>query len=189
MRSFVRLVSLFAVLSLAACGGATEGFNVVVTNVGSVATYLHAGDSSGILMGIEEEVNGEWTSLSTSLAGMCTRACSAPPGAITCADVAAELLVAHALLPGDSGTKSFDGEFWFLNEGLNCARRAPLSGPLRVTLCHDTDIVDFNGDPVEEPAESGPVGSASGEVMLAAATCETFELLVEDGVANVEIAE
>jgi len=188
MRLTALALSLF-VLSAAGCGAGVSPFDVTVTNVGDRTTYIHAGEGSGLLIGIEEEINGEFRGLSRSLAFMCMARCGDISGSITCADVAAELLVSHALLPGDSASKSFDGEFWYATDR-GCARRAPLTGNLRVNLCHDDAIVDQNGTPVDEPSASGPVGTGSAQVMLESPNCEVFpiELEPEPG-ASVEIDE
>ena len=186
----MRHLALALLLAAASgCVNNTGPFDVTVTNVGSVTTYLHAGDSTGLLIAFEEEINGEWTFLSGSLEGMCQPRCGGPPGAITCADMAAELLTAHALLPGDSHSRSYDGEFWYSTD-MGCARRAPLSGPMRVTVCHDDVVVDFNGDPLPEPSESGPVDADGGEAMLEDANCEVFPIELEPEPAPVvEISE
>lgn len=148
-------------------------FDVTITNTGAVTTYLNAGDSSGVLMRMEQEIGGTWRPLSRSLAFMCMERCGVP-GQVVCADVAAELLVPHALLPGDSTVKSFDGEFWYEADA-GCAMRANLTGPMRATLWHDDVVIDTNtGDEVAEPTASGPM-SNSGELALQEATEESFE--------------
>ncbi len=172
-----------AVLALSACAPRNDDpFDVTIVNVGDVTTYLNAGESTGLLLAFEEQIDGEWTFLSTSLAGMCQPRCGAPPGAITCADMAAELLTALALLPGDSTSKTFDGEFWF-STPQGCVRRAPLTNPVRATLCHDDAVVDFEGQPIPEPTESGPVGGPGDGAMLEQPNCEVFpiDLDVEGG--------
>lgn len=184
-------LALFVLLPLASCADATLPFEVVVTNVGTEVSYINATEGSGILMGVQEEIDGEALSLSTSLAFMCAPKCSDPPGfgSIACADMAPDLLVTHALLPGDSASKSFDGEFWYFSEARGCVKRAPLTGPMSVRLCHDDTIVDFNGDLVDEATNSGPVGSGGFEVMLEEANCELFPVEIEGGVVDIEVVD
>ncbi len=187
MRTLASSLTLLAILCLTACAD-PQPFDVTITNTGATTTYLNAGEGSGVLMALEQEIGGEWRSLSPSLAFMCMERCGVP-GQIVCADVAAELLVAHALLPGDSTVRSFDGEWWYETDA-SCAKRADLTGPMRATLWHDDEVVDQNGDPVDEPGTSGPVGDAGNEVMLSEAVAEEFEFdLTEDDEVVFEISE
>ncbi len=187
MRILSLSLSLLATLILTACPEPAP-FDITITNSGTVTTYLNAGESTGVLVRLEQEIGGEWRSLFASPAFMCIERCGVP-GQVVCADVAAELLVAHALLPGDSTVKTMDGERWYETD-LGCARRADLSGPLRATVWHDDEIVDFNGDPVAEPTESGPVGDSGNEVMLSEAVAEEFEFdLTGRSQVVLEIAE
>jgi hypothetical protein len=172
MRNLASTLLFFATLNLTACID-PQPFDVTITNSGAVTSYLEAGEGSGVLVRLEQEIVGAWRPLASSLAFMCMERCGVP-GQIVCADVAAELLVAHALLPGDSVVKEFDGEWWYETDA-RCAQRANLNGPMRATLRHDDEIVDMNGDPVAEPSSSGPVGDAGDEVMLAEAAAEEFE--------------
>lgn len=148
-------------------------FDITITNAGTTTSYLNAGNSSGVLMRIDQEIGGTWRPLSSNLGFLCAAQCGTP-GPITCADAAAELLVPHALLPGDSAIRSFDGDFWYTTT-TGCAQKASLTGPLRATLWHDGVLVDQNGDAQPEPTASGPVDdSGSGEFMLEDALEESF---------------
>ncbi len=172
MRSLALSLSLLATVVLSACPEPAP-FDITITNSGTVTTYLNAGEGSGVLVSLQQEIRGEWRFLASSPAFMCIERCGVP-GQVVCADVAAELLVAHALLPGDSTTKTFEGERWYETD-LGCAKRADLAGPLRATVWHDDEIVDMNGDPVAEPTESGPMGSGNSEVMLAEGVAQEFD--------------
>ncbi len=178
MRNLALVLPLIAALSLSACID-PQPFDITLTNSGPTTTYLNAGEASGVLVALEQEVGGQWRPLASSLAFLCIEQCGVP-GRIVCADVAAELLVAHALLPGDSTVESFDGEWWYETDG-GCARRADLTGPMRATIWLDDEIVDMNGEPVPEPGSSGPVGDAGEEVMLAEAEARQFEFDLADG--------
>ncbi len=171
-------LSLLACVGLSACVEPPP-FDITITNGGAVTTYLNAGEGSGVLVGLQQEIAGEWRFLTSSLAFMCMERCGVP-GQVVCADAAAEMLVSHALLPGDSTMKSFDGEWWFETD-LGCAKRADLAGPMRATVWHDDEIVDGNGDPVPEPTSSGVVGSGGNEVLLVEAVAEEFEFDLTGG--------
>jgi hypothetical protein len=180
-------LSLVATLALSGCVNPPD-FGITIMNTGTVTTYLDAGDSSGVLMKLEQEIAGAWRPLSPSLAFMCIERCGVP-GQIVCAAVAAELLVAHALLPGDETLKMFDGERWYETDA-GCAQRANLTGPLRVTVWHDDAIVDFNGDPVAEPTTSGTMGDGGGEVMLEEAVPQSMEFdLTGRSTVVIEVSE
>ncbi len=184
-----RLLPLLSAAALAGCSSIADApFDIVVTNAGGETVYVNAGESSGVLVGLAEEIDGQWTPLSTSLAALCAPRCSDPPGfgAIVCADIAAELLVPHALLPGDSASRSYDGELWYLTPR-GCARRAPGVGPFRGSVCHDTVALDSNGEEIDEPTTSGPVGSFEDEVFLPNPTCEDIDFTFEDGVGEIVI--
>ena len=172
MRTLALSLSLLASLTMTACVDPPP-FDITIINSGAVTTYLNAGEGSGVLVGLQQEIGGQWRPLASSLANMCMERCGVP-GQVVCADVAAELLISHALLPGDSTTKSFDGERWYETD-MGCAKRADLAGPLRATVWHDDEIVDMNGDPVAEPSASGPVGDSGSEVMLSEAVAGEFD--------------
>ncbi len=186
--SFIAPLFIFLATSCAAPVPLEE---IMVLNVGSEVSFLRAFDGSGILVGLQEEIDGEMVALTPSLSSLCTQKCSAPPGpsVVACADAAPDLLVAHALLPGESVSRSFDEEFWYRSETRGCAKRAPLTGALAVRLCHDDAVVDANGEPLAEPTESGPMGSATEEVLLNEANCEVFPVELVAGLVVVEVAE
>jgi len=162
---------LLAALLLTACPQPPP-FGVTITNIGSAPTYLNAGQSTGVLMRIDQEIGGTWRPLATSLAALCVERCGVP-GQIVCADVGADLLVPHALLPDDSTVKEFDGEFWYTSDA-GCAMKANLTGPMRATLWHDDVLIDQNGDVQDAPDSSGPVDT-TGELMLEEPFEESFE--------------
>mgnify|MGYP000374136777 CR=1 FL=1 len=185
----MRPLALALALPLVGCTAVTDSpFDLLVTNGGTETVYVQAGESSGVLVGISEQIDGEWVRLATSLSGLCAPRCSDPPGfgAIACADAAAEFLIPHALLPGDSASRSYDGELWYLAPR-GCARKAPGVGPFRGNVCHDRVALDQNGEEIDEPAASGPVGSFDEEVFLPAPVCEEIEFSFEDGVGEIVI--
>lgn len=171
------LALALALLALGGCAQAPD-FNLVIENVGTETTWLRAGEGSGVLVQIEQEVKGEWVTLVPSLAWLCTEQCGVP-GAITCADVAAELSDAWALLPGDQAVREYtDKEFWYVDPVLNCAQKSSLQGGLRATVCHGPEAVDSNtSETIEEPDESGPTGGGGGaEVVDAECTTVALDL-------------
>ena len=57
-----------------------------------------------------------------------------------------------------------------------CARKIPLEGPMRTTVCHSAEaVLVADESPVEPPSESGLVGDGSEETVIQDPTCETFE--------------
>ena len=111
-------------LLLSGCVNA-QPFDLTITNGGGEPTFIAAGESTGVLVGIQEEIGSQWVSLSRSLESMCMPECGAAFGPIVCADMAAELSAVYGLLPDESVSKSFDGEMWYVDTLNGCARRAP----------------------------------------------------------------
>ena len=177
-------------LALAALSGCPNPppFDLTITNAGTVTTYLDGGNGSGVRIGLAEQVQGEWASLVSNLAFLCAERCGVP-GQIVCADVAFEPASAFALLPGESTEKSFDGELWYLDARLSCAKRAPLTGAMRATVCHDDAVVDENGAPLPPATESGPMGSGGGEVRPADPLCEELPFELAGDPVVLEIVE
>lgn len=162
---------------------AAQPFELTVTNDGDGHTFLAAGEGSGVLVGISEEMNGVDVPLITSLAFLCMEQCGVP-GQVVCADVAAQLAVVQALMPGDSVSKSFDGEFWYRDDLMNCARQAPLTGALSANLCHGTSYTDANtGEVVDTATESGIVGGNGGASVNG--DCELFPFTLDDPTVSI----
>ena len=181
----IRLVCL--ALLLGACAPPSAGFDITATNAATTARYVRAGEGSGLLVFLEEQIDGEWRGLASNLAFMCTAECGIP-GAIVCADVAAELSVVHALLPGDSVTKTWEAnEWWWLDDAANCARRATLTGSMRATITHGPGAEDFNGAPLPEPAQSGVM---DGEASVVDGVSEPLEFDLSAGTSiELELSE
>jgi hypothetical protein len=168
---------------LAGCINA-QPFDLTVTNGGTEPTFLAAGDSTGILVGIREEIGSTWVNLGSSRAALCAPECGVP-GQVVCAEMAAELGRVHGLMPGDSTTKSFDGEFWYVDPTGNCIRQAPLTGSLRANICHSPEAQDGNtGLPLDTPTESGLAGGNGGASLLAP-VCEELDFTLDDPTVEV----
>ena len=172
----MRLVILLALLS--GCINA-QPFDLTITNDGDGPTFLAAGEGSGVLVGVQEQIGSQWFFLSSSLEGMCSPQCG-QLGPTVCAGRAAELSAVYGLMPGDSVTKSFDGEFWYYDEVGSCARQAPLTGALRATICHGTSAQnEATGEIVDQVDQSGLLDANSGATVLAA-NCDDLDFTVAD---------
>jgi len=183
----LRLVASFAAVLLAA-GCSAPPFEITVTNTGDVATYVSAGEGSGLLLLVEEEIGGTWRPLASSKAALCAPQCGLP-GAVVCAASAAELNVAHALLPGDSASRAYDTTWWWLDPAGACIRSTALTGPARATVCHGAAAQDADGVALDEPASSGVVGAGGGADVVDP-VCEALPFDLSEGTAvEVEIAE
>jgi hypothetical protein len=170
---------LLPLLLLAGCANA-QPFDLTVVNGDSRATFLSAGESTGVLIRIREEVGSQWVDLWTSQAAMCMPECGVLGGPIVCADMAAELGAVYGLLPGDSVSKSFDGDFWYGDTLNNCARRATLTGALRATVCHGPSaVIDSTGQVIEDIDESGMLEAPSGASVVSA-DCEELDFELSD---------
>ncbi|MCP4870329.1 MAG: hypothetical protein GY898_16620 [Proteobacteria bacterium] len=184
------LARLFPALVAVALAGCTApAFEIIVSNTGEETTYVEAGEGSGMTLRIEEEIDGSWRSLASSRSALCAPRCGAP-GAVVCAAMAAELNVVHALLPGDSASRTYDSEWWWLDPSANCIRQTALAGPARATVCHGPEAEFSNLAPWEEPVVSGPIGASEGGADVIDPVCEalSFDLAVTTRV-NLELAE
>ncbi len=181
----MRLLTLLAALGLFAGCTPAQPFDLVITNGGDAPTFLSAGEGSGVLVGIQEEIGSTWFSLSSSLEGMCVAECGQLPGPIVCADMAAELTAVYGLLPGESVTKSFDGELWYYDTLNRCARPAPLTGALRAGVCHGTSAMnDYSGETIDDIDQSGLLDASSGGTVLNA-ECDEFDFTVSEPAVTV----
>ncbi len=171
-------------LLLTGCVSA-QPFDLTITNGDSAPTFLAAGESTGVLVGLQEEVGSQWVWLSSSLASMCMPECGAPLGAIVCADMAAELSAVYGLLPGESVTKSFDGEFWYVDTLNNCARATSLTGALRSRICHGPSaMIDSSGEVVDDVDASGLLDAPSGATVIDP-SCEELDFTLDDPTVTV----
>ncbi len=179
------MTRLLPLLLLAGCINA-EPFELTITNSGDQPTFLAGGDSSGVLVGIQEQMGSTWVALSTNEYAFCMQQCGVP-GAVACADMAAELGVVIGLMPDESATKAFDGEFWYVDPAANCVRQAPGTGALKATVCHSPDAQDSNtGDSIGPITEGGTYGQGGG-ASLVDAVCEEIEFSRSD--PSIEVAD
>lgn len=169
---------LILIAFLTGCVSA-QPFDLTITNAGDEPTFLAAGEGSGVLVGVQEQIGSEWFGLASSLAAMCSPQCG-QLGSVVCADMAAELSTVHGLMPGESVSKSFDGEFWYYDTLNGCARQAPLTGALQATVCHGTSAQnEGTGEIVDDIDQSGLLNAPSGATVLDA-ECDALGFTVAD---------
>ena len=130
---------------------------------------------------LEEQVDGEWAGVWTSIEWMCSRRCGAPAGQVACALGAAELSRAWALLAGDSVTVARDGEAWVYDTDAfgQCARKTQLTGELRIEICHAREVEDSNGLLDVDPDASGVLGGQNDESWPSEPVCDLFEFTLD----------
>jgi len=168
----LRLAPLLILLS--ACSA--PAFSVTLTNDGAEATFLNPSASNGGLVVLSEVRTDGAALVSFSQTSFCAPVCGAPSLGIGCAG-APFLASAFALLPGDSESVEFaGGNAWYLSSGYEgqCVRRTALNQPVRITVCRDDSVQDWNGADVDTPTSSGWVDSDQGAVVGEPA-CEEFD--------------
>ena len=173
------LAALALVTLLTACADPAP-FEVVVENIDEETRYMRSAGGEPMII-LQELVDGEWAGVWTSRSWMCSRECGAPGGPVACAMVAAEMSRAYALLAGDSATVLRDGEAWVYDtDGFGeCARKTPLTGDLRIEICHSREIEDGMGVMDVDPDSSGMVGQEYDESWPSEPVCEQFEFTLD----------
>ncbi len=171
---------LIVLLALLLPGCVTApAFDVTVTNAGAEATFLTAGEGTGISMRFEEQIGDAWVGLGSSRAAFCQAVCG-QPGPVVCADVAAELRGVWALLPGSSETRTFESDWWYRDEAAGCIRGTALVGPTRVEVCFGPAASDDDGQPLDPPTADGFLG-AGGGASVDEPACVWTEFAAADG--------
>lgn len=156
--------------------------DLTLRNVGGDVLFIEAGDSSGVRIDLEVQVDDSWVPISDSLGALCTARCSARgevPGEVPCAQAEAEQKVVYALQSLNSVTRHLEAEWWMVDPERDCAKPAPMKAELQAIVCHDNEAIDSTtGSPLPEPNGSGLMGSTGG-VHLAEPFCEAlpFDLL------------
>ena len=176
------LRSLLAVLLfalVAACADPVP-FEIMIENVDTETRYMRSASGQPMII-LSEDVAGEWTGVWTSIQWMCSRRCGSPGGQIACAQGAAELSRAWALLPGEATTVTRDGEAWVYDvDGLGaCARKTTLTGDLRIEICHSREVEDSMGVMDIDPDSSGILGQESDESWPSEPICDTFDFTLD----------
>ena len=183
-------IAFVSLLLLSGCAPAAP-FDVEVTNVGTETSYITATDGSGVLLRVEEEISGAWTTVTPGVDSTCMARCGAP-AMVMCADgaMAPELGGVHALLPGASALRRYDTAWWYTDPVGNCSRQTSLTGLIRVQVCHGPEAVDGDGLPIDEPTASGFLTGESG-VWLENPNCESVEgsLVDNPGIVRIEVVE
>ena len=180
MRSFLLLLAL-----LSSCASPVP-FSLVLENASDAILYLQSNDAAP-RVALEMEVDGEWQPVSTFRWAWCDRECGKPFEA--CPALAPEMETAWALLPGDTVRIDYDGEAW-IRQGsgdLACVRRTTLSGRVRAQVCHGDSATTWQGEPVEPPDGSGPlgVGGDSEGAYPDEPTCSDLEFDLDAGEAEI----
>jgi hypothetical protein len=183
----MRLLPLLFLTALASACSA-PAFEITVTNAGTATTYLAASEGTGVRLTIEEEIRGEFRPLGISEASFCAPRCGAL-GSVVCALVRAELNRVHALLPGDSTTRSFPANQWRWMTDAGCLRSTTLSGPARAVLCHGAEAQTSAGEALDEPDRSGLLG-LDEEASVVDAFCEELPFDLSESTSVVlEVAD
>lgn len=154
-------------------------FTVTLTNDGTDPTFMDL--SAGRLVSISEMRSDGEAAVTFSQFELCAPVCGSV-GGVGCAMSAPMFSSSFALLPGDSTDIEFaGGNAWYLSNGYEgqCIRRTALNLPIRVTVCRDDEIQDWNGDPIDPPEVSGIVEGVDGAVVVEP-TCEQAEFDLDE---------
>lgn len=170
MRPYIPVCALL----LCACPPALPT-TVVVENGGTEAIWLATDDGHlpGRWFG---DVGGERLSLVPSTAHLCLPECG-KPGAIACAELAAPIPVAWALLPGESLSTELGGELWYRREDPLGACAARFTGVPTLEVCTSLDAVDSAGNPLASPTVGGAADFGSDVVNP---TCSSHDVTLEE---------
>jgi len=184
----MRLLLLLVLLVASGCSVETAPFVVTVANEADSPAYVFGSDERGVVLGLEEVIDGAPREVFASLATRCISRCSAPPiGTNTCVLIAREPPVPFAIVPGDTASRTFPDELWYATSR-GCARRAPLTGLLFASVCHGTELEGPDG-PVDAPDASGPVEDPGASASIPDLTCETVPVELVDGEALFVISD
>ncbi|MCP4870655.1 MAG: hypothetical protein GY898_18285 [Proteobacteria bacterium] len=157
---------------LTACSA--PAFTVTLSNDGTEPTYIDVG--TGRMVSISEMRSDGEALVTFSQYELCAPVCGAVTGA-GCASRAPMISSAFALLPGDTTDVGFDGgNAWYLSNGYEgqCIRRTALDEPIRVTVCRDDTVQDWDGLVVDPPDVSGTVDNGNGAIVVEP-VCEQAE--------------
>jgi hypothetical protein len=176
----LRVLAALALFTLLAACADPAPFEIVLENMDEETRFVRS--SGGEPMIVLQERNGdEWSGVWTNIAWMCSRRCGAPGGQVVCAMLAAELSRAYALLPGESATVYRDEGAWIYDTDAfgECARKTPLTGDLRIEICHSREVEDGMGVMDVDPDSTGMVGGENDESWPSAPVCEFFEFTLD----------
>lgn len=176
----LRLLAALALVTLLAACADPVPFEIVIENVDTETRYMRSSQTRPMII-LQEQVDGEWSGVWTSIDWMCARRCGAPGGQIVCAQGAAEMSRAWVLLPGEQEAVVRDGEAWVYDtDGLgSCARKTTLTGDLQIEICHSREVEDSSGVMDVDPAASGVLGEENEESWPSEPVCDTFEFTLE----------
>jgi hypothetical protein len=172
-----RIPVVALVLAMSACSVSPDFYSEII-NVGSEVTYLQMG-GGGVVFVLDEEIDGVWRTLSPSADELCLRRCGTLDE-VGCRPSPLWAGRVYGLTPGDqSGILWHHRQWLWPDEEANCARPTSLQGSLRATVTHGSTAITLDGEPIPEPAESGPLDAL--DASLADPSTETFAVDFSDG--------
>jgi hypothetical protein len=173
MRTWLNLLPLALVLFISGCP-APEELEWTLESGGEDILFVQGPDNEGLPL-VEVEYRDQFREITSTPSVACQRECGSI-GPVNCVAIAELEPAGVALLPGDS-LSLWEGRVWVesTDPAGTCLQQVQSARATRVTVCHSTEALDENGEPlVYEQDESGTL-TWEEPIELVDPTCETFE--------------